>query len=64
VVEVGVRVDERRRPHAESAEASENPFGLVAAVDDDGLLAVEIGHDRADALQRTDGEVFDVDGAH
>ncbi len=64
VVEVGVCVDERRRPHAESVEASENPFGLVAAVDDDGLPAVEIGHDRADAPQRTDGEVFDVDGAH
>ena len=45
MVEVGVRVDERDGGEAVPRERFEDPVGLVAGIDDDGLPGRGVGHD-------------------
>ncbi len=62
VIEMRVRVEKGDGPHLRGSQDGENPLGLVAGIDDDGLSRRFVHHDRAVALQRTDGERLDECG--
>lgn len=59
VVEVPVRVKESDRLALRRREREEDPVRLVARVDDDRLARVQIGDDRAVALERPDRDRSD-----
>jgi hypothetical protein len=60
VIEVRVRMYDRIDLYAESRQAAPNDVVVPAGIDDDGALGLEVGHDRAVAPERTDGQRFDV----
>ncbi len=56
VIEVGVGVNQLDRLHAQPLEPREDVGRLIAGVDDDRLLGVGVGDDRAVAAEQADGE--------
>ncbi len=65
MVEVGVRVDERRRVQTAGVEAGADLVGLVAGVDDEGVSGIRVSDDGAIAPEHADGKRLDMEvGGH